>query len=286
LEFSRWILVYLYEDVNDMESRPKQIRNQTGPFVLPNPRRGKNLNGLFTLPAYGSESRRPMGLIRVVRTLPCPEVMEERNRMAGEIHDTLAQQFAGIFLNLEAAIRLDTAQQQSISEYLARAKDLAKNGLEDARRMLLGLRPKSLEGTQLCDALKELAQNFSRDFGIECSFCLRGRAHRIPQNAQNELYRVAQEALCNVRKHSGARSVSILLRYGSGGVLLAIIDDGQGFVVKKSEAGAQGFGLPTMGERANRLGGKMDINTRLGTGTEIRISVPLPGNTSKGRNSQ
>jgi len=222
-----------------------------------------------------------MGLIRVVRTLPCPEVMEERNRMAGEIHDTLAQQFAGIFLNLEAAIRLDTAQQQSISEYLARAKDLAKNGLEDARRMLLGLRPKSLEGTQLCDALKELAQNFSHDFGIECSFCLRGRARRIPQNAQNELYRVAQEALCNVRKHSGARSVSILLRYGSGGVLLAIIDDGQGFVVKKSEAGAQGFGLPTMGERANRLGGKMDINTRLGTGTEIRISVPLSGKTSK-----
>ena len=269
-----------------MESRPKQIRTQTGPFVLPNPRRGKTLNALLTLQASELESRGTMGLTRVVRTLPCPEVIEERNRMAREIHDTLAQQFAGIFLNLEAANRLDNPQPQNISEYLARAKDLAKCGLEDARRMLLGLRPKSLEGTQLCDALKELAKNFSRDCGIECSFCSRGRAHKIPQNAQNELYRVAQEALCNVRKHSGARSVSILLRYGSGGVLLAIKDDGQGFVVKKTEAGAQGFGLPTMGERANRLGGKMDINTGQGTGTEIRISVPLSGKTSKERNSQ
>jgi len=143
-------------------------------------------------------------------------------------------------------------------------------------RMLLGLRPKSLEGTQFCDALKELAKNFSRDCGIECSFCLRGRAHKIPQEAQNELYRVAQEALCNVRKHSGARSVSILLRYGSGGMLLAIKDDGRGFVFKKTEPGAQGFGLSTMRERANRLGGKMDINTGQGTGTEIRISVPRP----------
>src|SRR5260221_4647051 len=179
LHYSARILVYLYEDVNDMESRPKQIRNQTGRFVLPNPRRGKNLIGLFT-------SRRTMGLIRAVGDLPCSEVIEERNRMAGEIHDTLAQQFAGIFLNLEEAIRLDTAQQQNISEFLNRAKDLAKNGLEDARRMLLGLRPKSLEGTQLCDALNELAKNFSRDFGIECSFCLRGRARKIPQSAQNE----------------------------------------------------------------------------------------------------
>jgi signal transduction histidine kinase len=69
-------------------------------------------------------------------------------------------------------------------------------------------------------------------------------------------------------------------------VLFEIKDDGQGFVVKKTEAGAQGFGLPTMGERANRLGGKMDINTGQGTGTEIRIRVPLSDKTSKERNSQ
>jgi len=267
-----------------MESRPKQIRTRTGRLVLPNPRRDKNLKAILTLPAPELESRGTIFSTRVLRSLPCPEVIEERNRMAGEIHDTLAQHFAGIFLNLEAANHLDNAQPQNISEYLARAKELAKRGLEDARRMLLGLRPKSLEGAHLSDALSQLAAHFSRDCGINCTFSASGRSLKLPEELENELYRVAQEALCNVRKHSGARSVSILLSYASEGVLLAIKDDGQGFVVRKAEAGAQGFGLPTMCERANRLGGKMDINTGQGTGTEIRLSVPLPDNASNERN--
>src|SRR5436190_21337046 len=102
-----------------MESRPKQIRTETGTFVLPNRRGGKNLNAILTLQTSELESRGTMGLTRVVaRTLPCPEVIEERNRMAREIHDTLAQQFAGIFLNLEnleAASNLENEQQQNIS---------------------------------------------------------------------------------------------------------------------------------------------------------------------------
>jgi signal transduction histidine kinase len=178
-------------------------------------------------------------------------------------------------LSLEAVNGLDNPQQQNMSEYLARVKDLAKSGLEDTRRMLLGLRPKSLEETLLSDALKNLAKAFSNDCGIECSFCSRGRAHKIPPNAQNELYRVAQEALCNVRKHSGAHSVSIFLSCGSTGVVLAIKDDGQGFVPRTAQAGGQGFGLPIMCERAKTLGGRMDINTVPGRGTEIRISLPL-----------
>lgn len=198
--------------------------------------------------------------------------------MAREIHDTLAQQFAGILLNLEAANaqRLDDSEPPNLSKYLARARDLAKSGLEDTRRMLLDLRPKALEGTPLCDALRELADNFSGDYGIACSFYSSGQRHNLTQQIQNELYRVAQEALCNVRKHSRARSVSICLTYGARDVLLAIKDDGQGFVPKKREGGAQGFGLSMMRERANRLGGTVNINTAPGTGTEITVRVPLP----------
>jgi signal transduction histidine kinase len=87
-----------------------------------------------------------------------------------------------------------------------------------------------------------------------------------------------------VRKHSRAASVSILLSYKSGGVALAIKDNGQGFVMQQRQAGAHGFGLPAMCDRASRLGGRMDINTRQGTGTEVRMSVPLSGKTSKERN--
>src|SRR5258708_4501136 len=102
-----------------------------------------------------------------------------------------------------------------------------------------------------------------------------------------ELYRVAQESLCNVRKHSRAGSVAILLSYNrASAVVLAIKDNGQGFAINQRQTGARGFGLPTMCERADRLGGKMDINTGLGTGTEIRMSVPLSGKTSKERNNR
>jgi signal transduction histidine kinase len=219
-----------------------------------------------------------------LETVPCSAVLEERNRMAREIHDTLAQEFAGILLHLEAVNSLDASE--NASEYLARARELAKSGLEDTRRMLLGLRPKSLEGADLSNALNQLAERFSRDCGINCTFSASGRWHELSEEIENELYRVAQEALCNVRKHSRAASVSILLSYRSGGVVLAIKDNGQGFAMKQPEPGAHGFGLPAMCERANRLGGRMDINSGQGSGTEIRMSVPLPGKTSKERKDQ
>jgi signal transduction histidine kinase len=235
----------------------------------------KNPNGSFTISGYDLGGSRTICLPWVARELPCPEVLEERKRMAREMHDTLAQQFAGILLHLEAASSLDNSQQQDFSECVARAKELAKCGLEDVRRMLLGLRPKSLEGIQLCDALQLLAGNFWRDCAIKCSFCLSGRTYKLSETAENELYRVAQEALCNVRKHSGARSVSILLRYRPGGVLLAIKDNGYGFVAKKPQIDRQGFGMLAMSDRALRLGGRVLIKSRAGAGTEVNMTIPV-----------
>jgi signal transduction histidine kinase len=218
---------------------------------------------------------------RFVAALGSSAVIEERNRLAREIHDTLIQDFAGILLHLEAANGSDEAGD--ISECFARVRELAKCGLEDARRMLLGLRPKSLEGANLSDALSQLAERFSRDCGIHCTFNLSGRLHKLSEEIEDELYRVTQEALCNVRKHSRAGCVSILLTYRAGAVMLAIKDNGQGFAMKKTQAGANGFGLPTMCDRASRLGGRMDINSTQGTGTELRMSVPLRSKTSKER---
>ena len=219
------------------------------------------------------------GSRRVLEALASSAVMEERNRLAREIHDTLVQEFAGILLHLEAAKGCDTAGRYSVSECLARARELAKSGLEDARRMLLGLRPKSLEGAPLPDALRQLAERFSRDCGISCTFRRSGRTRELPEDIQDELYRVAQEALCNVRKHSHASSVTILLSYNPREILLTVEDNGQGFAAIKPQAGAQGFGLPTMCDRACRLGGRMDIISGPGKGTEIKIAVPQSGKT-------
>lgn len=223
-------------------------------------------------------------LSRVVESIPCAAVIEERNRLAHEIHDTLVQEFAAILLHSEAANGLEV--EVNAMDCLARVRELARAGLEDARRMLLGLRPKSLEGVDLYDALRQLAERFSRDCGINCKFSATGRRHKLREDIENELYRVAQEALCNVRKHSRAGSVSMLLTYTSEGIVLGVKDNGRGFAMRQSKPGAHGFGLPGMGERARRLGGKMNINSGQGTGTEIRLSVPLSADASKERNKQ
>jgi signal transduction histidine kinase len=202
-------------------------------------------------------------------------VMEERRRMAREIHDTLAQEFAGILLHLEAVRVSDFANGGIRFGCITRAKELARSGLEDARRMLLDLRPKSLEGSTLFDALNQLAQCFIQDSGIACDFQATGRERDLPPEFQDELYRMAQEALCNVRKHSRATSALLSLHYGRRFVLLKIKDNGQGFVAVKQQAPGHGFGLPTMRERACRLGGRIDINSAPGTGTKVIVSMPL-----------
>jgi signal transduction histidine kinase len=212
--------------------------------------------------------------------------MEERSRLAREIHDTLIQEFAGILLHLEAVKGLDDAEWCSSSECLARARELAKSGLEDARRMLLNLRPKPLEGATLSDALRQLAEDFSCDYTINCAFCQAGHIRGLPVVIQDELYRVAQEALCNVRKHSRATSASLSLDYGPSVVVLKIKDNGRGFATIRHQAAGQGFGIATMRERARRLGARIEINTAPGKGTEVRITAPLSGTTQMERSYQ
>ena len=212
-------------------------------------------------------------------------VMEERRRLACEIHDTLAQAFAGILLHLESVPETFAARRQLGSasvERLARAKQLAKCGLEDSRRMLLGLRPKSLDGTSLVGALKALAQRCAGEWRIVCKFRFIGQETGLSPDVQDEFYRIAQEALCNVRKHSRATSVSILLSCKPNIVALTVKDNGQGFVDKRAKTASEGFGLSLMQERANRIGGSMDISTAPRRGTEVKVCVLLPGIASKG----
>jgi signal transduction histidine kinase len=212
-------------------------------------------------------------------------VMEERNRLAREIHDTLAQAFAGILLQLEAVPERGGARGQlgfDSAERLARAKHLAKSGLEDSRRMLLGLRPKSLDGASLVGALKALAQRCAGEWRIVCKFRLIGRETDLSPDVQDEFYRIAQEALCNVRKHSRATSVSISLSCESDMIALKIRDNGQGFEARRPKADREGFGLSSMRERALRIGGSMDISSAPRAGTEVRVCVLHPGVGSKG----
>jgi signal transduction histidine kinase len=211
-------------------------------------------------------------------------VMEERRRLAREIHDTLAQAFAGILLHLETVPETVAAGGRFGSdsfERLALVKHLAKCGLEDSRRMLLGLRPKSLEGTSLERALQELAQRCADEWRIVCKFRFIGQETCLSPDVQDEFYRITQEALCNARKHSRATSVSILLSCDAKVIALTIKDNGKGFVDKNPQTASEGFGLSSMRERAMRIGGRMEISSAPRRGTEINVRVLLPDITSK-----
>jgi signal transduction histidine kinase len=212
-------------------------------------------------------------------TLHSSFVMKERQRLAREIHDTLTQDFAGILLHLEAAEALVGGKWRRGAECVSRARELARSGLEDSRRMLLGLRPKPLEGSSLSNALRRLAESCARDARLACTFRLSGRERALPAEVQDEMYRMAQEALCNVRKHARATSAWLALRFEPGAVVLRIKDNGQGFAEVQPQTGGHGYGMTTMRERSHRLGGKIDILSGPGKGTAIVVRVPLANKT-------
>jgi signal transduction histidine kinase len=207
-------------------------------------------------------------------------VLEERHRLACEIHDTLAQAFVGILLHLESVPETPATGPQLGSDLagrLAHAKHLAKSGLEDSRRMLLGLRPESLDGNSLVEALRALARRCAREWRIACRFRFNGEEAKLPPNVEDELYRISQEALCNVRKHSRATAVSFTLSFEANTISLIIKDNGQGFEAKCPQTTTGGFGLSSMRARALRVGADMDVFSSPRRGTEIRVRAPIRG---------
>ncbi len=199
---------------------------------------------------------------------------EERARLAREIHDTLAQGLTAIALNIEGAMhRLETDPDQA-RERLERALAMARENLEDARRSVLDLRGAAqLEGKPLAEALAGLARAFTSDTGIPAtvqSSNVDGLSLRI----ESEVFRIAQEALTNVRKHARAHSVQIGLRRRGTTLTLSVRDDGRGFVVSGARHG-DGQGVVGMRERARLLGGRLEISSAPGAGTRVTARVPL-----------
>src|SRR5205807_6700013 len=199
---------------------------------------------------------------------------EERTRLAREIHDTLAQGLTAIALNIEGAMhRLDSDPDQA-RERLARALAMARENLEDARRSVLDLRSAArLEGKPLTEALTGLARSFTSDTGVPVSVQAPGAIKGVSLRTESELFRIAQEALTNVRRHAHARKVEVGLRRRGTQLTLSIKDDGQGFSVRKPHPDSHG--LLGMRERAKLLGGRVEVSSAPGTGTRVVARVPV-----------
>jgi signal transduction histidine kinase len=202
-------------------------------------------------------------------------IVEERNRMAREIHDTLAQAFTGIIIQLEAAEYALANRPEQTGERLTRARDLAKQGLAEARRSVWALRPQALEADGLMDALAGLLRQMTGATSVQASFQAHGVPRPLPPAMEHDLLRIGQEAVTNALRHASAKTLRMELSFEEDHVGLTIKDDGQGFDPGRTAAGHR-FGLTGMRERADRFGGRLTIHSGPGAGTEVKVVVPTP----------
>jgi two-component system NarL family sensor kinase len=207
-------------------------------------------------------------------------LVEERNRLAREVHDTLAQELTGIALQLEAADALLEHSPERARARIRQALERTRESLEEARRSVLDLRAGPLERQALPAALETLGQRFTAETGTPVASQLALAGPRLPARVEEALYRIAQEALVNVRRHAQASTVRIELRQIGDAVQLIVADNGRGFDIEHasaSEAGehAHGFGLIGMQERAHLLNGRMQISSCPGAGAQVEVTIPL-----------
>jgi PAS domain S-box-containing protein len=200
-------------------------------------------------------------------------ILEERNRMAREIHDTLAQSFTGIIIHARAAANKLTVDPEKAQAYLAQVQNLAQTGLAEARRSVEALRrPYLLENNDLLSAFKQLTSQLESSTSMIIMCEAIGIPYLLPSEVENNLLRIGQEALTNALKYAKATEIRVELLYQSTQCILRIKDNGQGFTIDRCSS-HNGFGLLGMSERADRIGAQLQIQSAPGQGTEIAVSV-------------
>ena len=227
--------------------------------------------------------------LRLVEQARRAGLIGERQRLAHEIHDTLAQGFASIVMNLEAADALLPTEHFTQGRwYLGQARLTARESLTEARRLVWALRPRLLEEAPLPEALSRLTERWSEASSIAGHTTVTGSPLPLPPEVEATLFRVAQEALTNVRKHARAHRAVLTLSYMHDRVTLDVRDDGTGFDPGKAydatgSAHAGGFGLGTMRERVERLGGTFSIESAPGEGTTLTVELLLAADDDPAR---
>jgi signal transduction histidine kinase len=218
-------------------------------------------------------------------------VAAERERFAGEVHDTIAQGLAGVVTQLEASeVATSDADRR---HHLAQAKDIARRALGEARRSLRAVGPERLEQARLPAAVRGVAHTWSETTGITASVEVTGEARQLVADADIALYRAVQEALANVAKHASASRAVVTLSYTDDEVLLDVRDDGRGLArsdvsdasdatVPPGRVDGTGFGLRFMRQRLAAVGGSVALKSGSGEGTTLTVTVPTAFGTGVG----
>jgi len=206
-------------------------------------------------------------------------ILGERQRIAGDIHDTLTQGLASVVMLLEAAQAAYQARQPEAGRRIEEAARTAREALQDVRRLVWDLRPEALERGTLGEALARLTAQLGEQTGVAAHAVVTGEAGALPPQVEVTLLRVAQEALANVRRHARAREVTVTLSYMEDEVALDVQDDGQGFapVMYVGAGPGGGLGLTTMRERVEALGGTLTVESAPGEGSTLVAQLPSHG---------
>jgi two-component system NarL family sensor kinase len=197
----------------------------------------------------------------------------ERHRLAGDIHDGITQRLVSLAFHLDAAAGAIPADDEFAAAELARARELTELTLDEAHAAIWGLRPPVLEDLGLADALASLARSIAqvqvRVSGADCD---------LPEHVKIALYRIAQEALQNVVKHARAAHAQVELHCDAAQATLRVTDDGQGFDIAARQGDGSSYGMRSMAERAELVGGRVRVTSRPGLGTSVTVTVPVrPG---------
>jgi len=221
------------------------------------------------LQTQNHEQRLEMGL-RVIKAQE-----EERRRVAREIHDGPAQTLANIVLRLEIAEKLLELDPSRVKAELKDLKNLVRANLQDIRRIIFDLRPMALDDLGIVPAISKYLDNFQENYGISCELRIEGRERRLLPAMEVALFRLVQEGMTNVAKHARSAKVEICLIYREDWTIARIRDYGRGFEVKTAmDSPGEHFGLVGMRERVEMFSGCFSIQSTLGKGTSIELSIP------------
>jgi signal transduction histidine kinase len=199
-------------------------------------------------------------------------VLDERQRLAHEMHDTLAQSFAGIGFQLQA-IRDEINDRDAIDRELDLASSMVRRSHEEAKRSIAALRPELLESVGLLRALEQSAKSMVAGGAIRVTGITSGEAHSIPARISDTLFRIGQEALANAVRHANPNTLLISLNYCEATLQLLVEDDGKGFIVGADSAG---FGIRGMRKRADAISADLQIRSAPGRGTAVQAIAPMP----------
>ncbi len=198
--------------------------------------------------------------------------LEARNRFARDLHDSVKQQVFATSLQIAAARALIQRDTDSAESHLSQADDLVRQAQKELNILIAEMRPAALEGKGLATALREYVARWSEGAEIPADFRVRGE-RETPLEAEQAIFRVAQEALANVARHSGASKADVDLHYTADHLTLTVSDDGRGFDPSRGSGG--GFGLQSMRERLVRLDGRINVESEPGGGTRVSAVCPV-----------